>query len=509
MSEATWYLRTQDETFGPETAARLVEWAKLGRIQPGQEVSADGDVWQRVEDVPFLDLRFSIDLGDGNPRGPFHRAAAEALLASGRLPPTATLVETRAPFAAEEAEGAEQGLELEQESQEASEKGGADAPEAEPEAARESDAPPEPEAKAAAEPIAPEVEPTATEPIAPEAEPTATEIATPEAEPTAAEPVAPEGEPAAAEPAVRIVEKVVEVPVEKIVEKVVEKVVVDETRVRELEDLLAEERRHTGELQAKLDAAQKGAAELRAQAEKSARAAQEASDREAKLQEQVKALEDELRRLPQAASEVADIQAAVYSIMTGEAEELGRILEAEKREFEAFKQRHLERADHLLERRREMLKRAGANIEDMTRKALRDRPEDPRTAQLRKELDDLRRARELESLESAAKMRELTVQLRERKAEEARLAENMKDVTQLRAEVEALREQLQTREKELVAERQHTEDIRRQQATRQQVLMNRLATLESPSIGTAQSMETNQSREAKLVRLPSWMRLGK
>ena len=33
------------------------------------------------------------------------------------------------------------------------------------------------------------------------------------------------------------------------------------------------------------------------------------------------------------------------------------------------------------------------------------------------------------------------------------------------------------------------------------------ATLESPSIGTVGSVETNQSREAKLVRLPSWMRL--
>lgn len=454
MSEATWYLRTQDETFGPESAARLVEWAKMGRIQPGQEVSEDGDVWQRVEDVPFLDMRFSIDLGDGNPRGPFHRAAAEALLASGRLPATATLVETRAPF---EAGG---------------EADGADAPVAEPESAGEADARAE-EAEDGAD--------------------------------------APSSKP--------VVEKIVEIPVEKIVEKeirvevpvekIVEKVVVDETRVKELEELLAEERRHTGELQAKLDAAQKGAAEQRAQAEAAARAVQEASDREAKLQEQVKALEDELRRLPQAASEVADIQAAVYSIMTGEAEELGRILEAEKREFEAFKQRHLERADHLLERRREMLKRAGANIEDMTRKALRNRPEDPRTAQLRKELDDLRRARELESLESEAKVRELTAQLRARTAEEARLAENSKDVTQLRAEVEALREQLQTREKELVAERQHTEDLRRQQATRQQVLMNRLASLESPSIGTAQSMETNQSREARLVRLPSWMRLGK
>ena len=531
MNVAKWYLRTQDETFGPETEARLVEWAKLGRIQPGQEVSDDNEVWRRVEDVPFLDLRFSIDLGDGNPRGPFNRAAAEALLASGRLPASATLVETRAPFENEKEVGA-------------------DAPTAEPEPTREPEEPSadqseeattEPDAPPTAEPAAP---PTESEPPVAEGAPEqganpdapAAEI---EAESPRAEEPAGRAPSRATTPEVKVVEKIVEVPVEKIVEKEVrvevpvekivevEKVVVDETRVKELEGLLAEERRHTGDLQARLDAALKDATARRTQVEVSAaevarvtkegaraaaeaeRAAKDAADREAKLRDQVHALEDELRRLPQAASEVADIQAAVYSIMTGEAEELGRVLEAEKREFEAFKQRHLERADHLLERRREMLKRAGANIEDMTRKALRDRPEDPRTAQLRKELDELRRTREMERLEGESKVRELTVQLRERKAEEARLAENMKDVTQLRAEVEALREQLQTREKELVAERQHSEDIRRQQATRQQVLLNRLATLESPSIGTAQSMETNQSREAKLVRLPSWMRFKK
>ena len=32
-----WYLRTQDDTFGPETRERLLEWARMGRIQPGQE----------------------------------------------------------------------------------------------------------------------------------------------------------------------------------------------------------------------------------------------------------------------------------------------------------------------------------------------------------------------------------------------------------------------------------------------------------------------------------------
>jgi len=98
MSETKWYLRTQDETFGPESEAKLVEWARLGRIQPGQEISDDEVVWRKVEDVPFLDMRFSIDIGDGNPRGPFNKAAAQALIASGRLPPIATMVEVREPF---------------------------------------------------------------------------------------------------------------------------------------------------------------------------------------------------------------------------------------------------------------------------------------------------------------------------------------------------------------------------------------------------------------------------
>ena len=40
-----WYLRTQDETFGPESKNRLLEWARLGRIQPGQEISPDGETW--------------------------------------------------------------------------------------------------------------------------------------------------------------------------------------------------------------------------------------------------------------------------------------------------------------------------------------------------------------------------------------------------------------------------------------------------------------------------------
>ena len=454
MSDAKWYLRTQDETFGPETQAKLVEWARLGRIQPGQEVSEDNISWTRVEDVAFLDMRFSIDLGDGNPRGPFNRAAAEALLASGRLPRTASLVETRAPFDVETVETVEN-VET--------------------------------------------VEEVVKVPV----------------------------EKVVEVPVEKIVEKIVEKTVEVPVEKIVEKIIVDETRVKELEGLLDEERRHTADLQARLDESSRKASDaakaavmrenaLRAEVAaaqdlvvKHESSLKDAANRENKYIEQVQALEDELRRLPQAASEVADIQAAVYSIITGEAEDLTRIIDAEKREFEELKQRYTARADKLLERRHELLKRSGYNIEDMTRKALLNRPEDPRTVQLRKEFDEFRRAHDHLVLDKDEKIRELSEQLRLSKADGKRAEAGMKDVTQLRHELEQLHERLQTREKELLAERQQNEELRQQQAARQQALLARLASLESPSIGTAGSLSTNQSREAHQVKLPGWMSFRK
>ena len=465
-----WYLRTQDETFGPESEEKLVEWARLGRIQPGQEISEDNEVWRRVEDVPFLDMRFSIDIGDGNPRGPFNRAAAEALIASGRLPPTATMVESREPF---------------------------DAPA--PSVEFESQPEPEPE---------PQVEPAPSDEPEPQPE-TESQVVSSQVEP------GPKViEKVVEVPVEKIVEKIVEVPVEKIVEKevikevpvevekivekevikevpvekIVEKVVVDETRVKELEEMLAAATRVAGENE---------------KATKDEKAVSE------KLREQVHSLEDELRRLPQTASEVADIQAAVYSIMTSEAEELAAIIEAEKKDADEFRRRHEERADKLLERRRLLLKRAGSNIEDMTRRALVERPEDPRMSRMRKEYDAFRQHSEKMALESERKIRELSDQLRTSRAETARVAEGMRDITQMRAEIEDLKARLQQREKELLEAKQANETMRQHQAANQQALMARLASLESPSIGTSSTLATNQSREAKLVKLPSWMRLGK
>ena len=507
--ESKWYLRTQDETFGPETEAKLVEWARLGRIQPGQEISDDNEIWRRVEDVPFLDMRFAIDIGDGKERGPFNRAAAEALLASGRLPKTARMIEIRPSFEEEGQGPREEGQGPRAKGQGdrvdgvgSDDKGQVDA---------------EPEVKIVERIVKVEV------PV--------------EVEKIVEVPVEKVVEKLVEVPIERVVEKLVvkEVPVEKIVEKEVEKVVVDDRRIKELEGLLEEERRYTAELrkrmesaaedarvraeeekrhiedlQARLDAAAKaqedGEAKLRAQADAAAR---EAGRREEKLKEQISALEDEIRRLPQTASEVASIQAAIYTIMTKEAEELAAELDLERREAEEYRRRHHERAQRLLERRHDLLKRAGSNIEEMTRKALINRPEDPRTAQLRRDYEDFQRLHERQAKEAERKIADLTDKLRLRDVERARAAEQMKDVTELRHEIQNVREQLARREQELMAERQRSEELQRQHATSQQTMLARLATLESPSIGTTQTMSTNQSREARMVKLPSWMRIGK
>ena len=512
MSEAKWYLRTADQTFGPESEEKLVEWAQLGRILPGQEISDDNETWRKAEDIPFLDMRFSIDIGDGNPRGPFNKVAAETLLASGRLPKIAKLVEVRESFPEDPAPSRSAEVQQELDLEPAKEQ-------------QPPPPPPEPQSK-------PEEAPTS------QTSPQIVRVEVPvTVEKIVEVPVEKIVEKLVEVPIERVVEKLVvkEVPVEKIVEKEVEKVVVDERRVKELEGLLEEERRHTSELQKNLEEstadalrraseARRHVEELQTRMAETAKetearealmrkhaddAATEALRREEKLKEQIAALEDEIRRLPQTASEVASIQAAVYTIMTKEAEELAAELELERKEAEELRRRHADRSARLLERRHSLLKRAGSNIEEMTRRALINRPEDPRTAQLRREFEDAKRLHERENREAQTKIASLTESLRLAEAERRRSAEKDMDITSLRREMQILQDKLSQRERELVMERERSEELERQHATSHQTMLKRLASLESPSIGTSSSLATNQSREARMVKLPRWMNIGK
>jgi hypothetical protein len=103
MAETKWLLKTPDALYGPESQERLISWAKAGKIQPGQSISTDGEEWISVTEVPFLDMRWSIDIQDGKPpRGPFHREAVDALVARGRLPENVKIIEVREPWPQDE-----------------------------------------------------------------------------------------------------------------------------------------------------------------------------------------------------------------------------------------------------------------------------------------------------------------------------------------------------------------------------------------------------------------------
>ena len=88
-----WFLRTGGESiFGPVSTQGLIVWAEQGRILPGHEVSNDRKKWIQAISVDVLDMRWFVDDGEGELRGPLNRLAAEALIKSGKVPAGAQIV---------------------------------------------------------------------------------------------------------------------------------------------------------------------------------------------------------------------------------------------------------------------------------------------------------------------------------------------------------------------------------------------------------------------------------
>lgn len=492
-----WYLRTQDETFGPETKERLIEWAQMGRIQPGQDISEDGINWRPATEIPFLDMRWSIDIGDGQPRGPFNKQAAQALLASGRLPRGSKLVEVRPNFEEENREDRgdreDQDNRDHRDGREYRENGGNQETEGnlgagENQALREQIAKLEAKIKQLRE-----------------------DNRAIRAELSAAQTLLSAKDSVLAERNSELAERASAIEAK-------------DSELAAKDNALAAKDMALAESASALEAKDSELAAVRAANEKSLRALETQKESElaakdgeiAKAQQAISAaraneeeyearilsLSDELKRLPPTARLAADAQAAVYALMKEEADELAAALEAENREAEALRQYRQKRTERLLARRQEILKHIGTDAEDMTRRALREHPDDPRTTQLRQELDALRILQEKTALESEQKIRDLSAELRERETEVKRLEQQTGDLTAVYRQLQETREKLQRREKELMDERQKAEEINQQHAAAQQALLTRLSALEMGLPGA-----THQSREARSVRLAPWMGL--
>ena len=457
-----WYLRTQDETFGPESKARLLEWARMGRIQPGQEISSDGETWTPATEVPFLDMRWSIDIGDGRPRGPFNKMAAQALLSSGRLPPGSRIVEVRPPFETPNPHaGGTRSV--------------ASAPGGTPSSASETGTPEN------AAPSPPPAPPDESPALRREIERLKEALKEAESRVRAARREAKDAAEAA-----RSAES-------RMSAVMAQSATIESEKAKALKDL--------DELAAAKAARETEMAAERAEAQQ-ALAASKAN--ETKYEDRIQELSDELKRLPATARLAADAQAAVYTLMKDEADDIAAGIEDETRELDELRTIHQARRERLIARRQEILKRIGTDAEDMTRRALLAHPEDPRTAHMRQELEALRLLQEKATAESDRKIRDLAAKLRERDAEVKRLQQQAADTTILYRQLQEMRERLQRREKELMEERQKTEAERQQHAAAQQALMARLSALEMGMPGA-----TLQSREARSVRLAPWMGLKK
>ncbi len=351
-----WFLRIDSETFGPKTRECMIEWARLGKILPGHKISNDNEIWQDVTEVPFLDMRWGIDIGDGIERGPFNREAAQSLLSSGRLPAGSKLIEVKPPWETEE-------------------------------------------------------EPTEETPVE-------------------------------------------EAPAEETHSEVI--------------------------------------------------AASQDDEEKRELENKIRELSDELKRMPPTAHLAADAQTALYALMRDEADDLQATLEAEKKEMEEAQLYWRKRSERLIARRQELLKWVGEDAASMTRRALNVYPEDPRTVYLRQELDALRMLQERSAAEMEQQIRDLSGKLRDKEAEVRRLTQQTSDVAVLYRQLRETNERLQLREKELMEERQKAEIYHRQQEAAQQVLLARISSLELGTPGA-----THQSREARSVRLAPWMGLQK
>ena len=500
-----WYLRTQDETFGPETKERLIEWAQMGRIQPGQDISEDGETWRPATEIPFLDMRWSIDIGDGQPRGPFNKHAAQALLSSGRLPRGSKLVEVRPSFDVPAAgavalkEGGRQDthdtqdhhdLKDSKELKDSKDHKDLKAPNdiAELQTLREQNARLEARIKQMRD----------------DAKFVRAELADAQKLLAAKDSVLAERNTELAERDSALEAKDSELAAKD------DALAAKDTALAETNSALEAK---NSELAAAREESEKTLRELESKKEselaakdseiaKAQEAVSAARANEAEYEARILSLSDEIKRLPPTARLAADAQAAIYALMKEEADELSEAIEAENREAEALRQYRRQRTERLLARRQEILKHIGTDAEDMTRRALLAHPDDPRTIQLRQELDALRILQEKTALDSEQKIRDLSAKLRERDTEVKRLQQQAGDLTAVYRQLQETREKLQRREKELMEERQKAEEERQQHAAAQQALLTRLSALEMGMPGA-----THQSREARSVRLAPWMGL--
>ena len=87
-----WYLKVADgSVFGPADIASLIEWARKGRILPGDQISENKEQWIPAEQLPALKMVWIVELKNGTYHGPVNIGAIAIFLVDKTILPSAKL----------------------------------------------------------------------------------------------------------------------------------------------------------------------------------------------------------------------------------------------------------------------------------------------------------------------------------------------------------------------------------------------------------------------------------
>lgn len=491
-----WFLRINGETvFGPVSTEGLVVWAEQGRILPGHEVSTDRKKWVQAVSVALLDMRWFVDDGEGELRGPLNRLAAEALLKSGKVPEGSQLV------SADEVE-ANGGTEREGKGEE---KPNEPLPDA---VLRVRVRELEGMVNGLRERLSKLSDANTLETVQHERDVLSSLVKEVEAQRDALT--------RSAEKDARAHERKEELSKQQM-KKLEQQVEEAGNRVRLAEAAVSEQAagfdRRLAEVEAagvaRVAALERRVAEAEARAGTTEKAFAElltdANARDAAYQEKIAALEKACAQSPEEITRFYADQAAVFELMKAEADDLAAGMELERKFIDQLKEWGGQRQQALIERRQALLKQMGSSPVEMTRRAAREQPSDPNAARVRAELDNLRIAHQRELRQAEECERDLQRKLRVLEAESGKLLGQATEGEKLGRRVQELSEVLRKREQELSDERKSREAEREQYQSSQQALMMRIETLEKASRPT--TPDEIQSAEARTVKLASWMRL--
>jgi DNA repair exonuclease SbcCD ATPase subunit len=93
-----WRLqKTDGAIYGPTDWFSLTQWAREGRIEPGDQLAEGDEPWRPAAEIADLDLSYTILQGDGDTYGPIHLDFPRSLLDEGALPPDTPVITPSSP----------------------------------------------------------------------------------------------------------------------------------------------------------------------------------------------------------------------------------------------------------------------------------------------------------------------------------------------------------------------------------------------------------------------------